>query len=91
MAASAKSFVTTQTNSRYAETLVPSSEKLKRISEELELRKLSNNMEVFVTQYLYNPVFTLYYAEHLPIQEPRIGRSLKLEVQVPESRRKELQ
>ena len=41
MASSAKSFVRTQTNSRYAETRVPSSEKLTRISEELELRKPS--------------------------------------------------
>ena len=41
MASSAKSFVRKQTNSRYAETRVPSSEKLTRISEELELRKPS--------------------------------------------------
>ena len=42
MASSAKSFVRTQINSRYAEERFPSSEKATRISEEFELRKLSN-------------------------------------------------
>ena len=46
MASSAKSFVRTQTNSRYAGTRVPSSEKLTRISEELELRKPSNVLKL---------------------------------------------
>ena len=42
MAFLAKSSIRTETNSRYAETPVPSSEKVIRISEELELRKTSS-------------------------------------------------
>ena len=42
MATSAKYFVRTQTNSRYAEAPVPTSEKLTRSGEELELQTPSN-------------------------------------------------